>query len=206
MAINAKEIIKNAKNKSKIEFINTINSESNIATVWNNIKRFRGSYHPTSTPLITPTAIVTVAKQKTQLFADKFETVFKCTGGIARADGEDGRVATDMGGDHILEYNCPFEKHELVSVLVNLKGTSPGVNFIHNEFLKNLPTSYVDLLLHLVNAVWHQTHIPSMWKRALITIISKKDKPPDNIESFRPISLLPCMGKVIEKMVGRTSL
>ena len=137
LAINAKEIIKNAKIKSKIEFINTINSESNIATVWNNINWFRGSYHPTSTPLITPTAIVTVAKQKTQLFADKFETVFKCTGGIARADGEDGRVATDMGGDHILEYNCPFEKNELVSVLVNLKGTSSGVDLIHNEFLKH---------------------------------------------------------------------
>ena len=57
-------------------------------------------------------------------------------------------------------------------------------------------------LLRLANISWRKSEIPQSWKHALIIPIHKTGKEPKNPESYRPISLLSCVGKVIEKMVN----
>ena len=44
--------------------------------------------------------------------------------------------------------------------------------------------------------------IPKSWKHSLIIPILKHGKDPTNPESYRPISLLSCVGKVVEKLVN----
>ena len=45
--------------------------------------------------------------------------------------------------------------------------------------------------------------MPSQWKKAIIVPILKKDKPPNEISSYRPISLTSVVAKVMERMVSR---
>jgi hypothetical protein len=44
-------------------------------------------------------------------------------------------------------------------------------------------------------------YFPAQWKVAQIILILKSGKPPDEITSYRPISLLPIISKVFEKLL-----
>jgi hypothetical protein len=44
-------------------------------------------------------------------------------------------------------------------------------------------------------------YIPVQWKYAQIIIIAKPGKPPTEITSYRPISLLPILSKVFERLL-----
>lgn len=43
--------------------------------------------------------------------------------------------------------------------------------------------------------------VPAEWKTAKITAILKPGKQPTRYESFRPIALLSCIGKLMEEMI-----
>ena len=120
------------------------------------------------------------------------------------SSGENFPVYSNDPGqlDNHLEYNSDFSDYELEIDIANLKVNSPGFDDVHNDFIKQLPKTYVEALLHLINLIWTTADVPKEWKKALITVIPKNDKPLDNINSYRPISLLPCLGKVMERMVS----
>jgi hypothetical protein len=44
--------------------------------------------------------------------------------------------------------------------------------------------------------------VPNIWKKAKIIMILKKDKPPDEVSSYRPISLQNCIAKWLEKIIN----
>lgn len=46
-------------------------------------------------------------------------------------------------------------------------------------------------------------HFPEKWKRARIVAIPKPNKPPREPGSYRPISLLPALSKLLEKSVAK---
>ena len=58
------------------------------------------------------------------------------------------------------------------------------------------------ILLHIVNQCLITSDIPSSWKHALVQPIFKSGDPA-NPSSFRPISILPVISKVVEKIVQR---
>ena len=98
-------------------------------------------------------------------------------------------------------YNSPFHMEELENILNNLVGNSPGIDNIHNDFLKHLPIEYIRKILKLYNLVFSSRIIPERWKIALIVPIQKPNKDKSEVSSYRPISLLPCIGKVMEKLI-----
>lgn len=58
------------------------------------------------------------------------------------------------------------------------------------------------ILLHIVNSCLTLNEIPSSWKHALIHPILKSGDP-DSPSNYRPISILPVITKVVEKVVQR---
>lgn len=59
----------------------------------------------------------------------------------------------------------------------------------------------------MYNECLHQGIFPKQWKIAEIKVLLKSaEKPATDIKSYRPISLLPVLGKVLEKLIaGRIS-
>jgi hypothetical protein len=53
-------------------------------------------------------------------------------------------------------------------------------------------------MLHL------EQDIPRIWKIAEVLMILNPGKPPNKVDSYRPISLLPIMSKLFEKKKRRT--
>ncbi|XP_043204749.1 uncharacterized protein LOC122371992 [Amphibalanus amphitrite] len=70
------------------------------------------------------------------------------------------------------------------------------------------PSTEVDLegtnkrhFLDLLNRTWSAADVPASWKVAEIVAIPKKGKPPSELSSYRPISLLSSTSKLAERLV-----
>jgi hypothetical protein len=53
----------------------------------------------------------------------------------------------------------------------------------------------------LINAAFHLKHVPDAWKKAEVIMIPKHSKPSNELTSYRPISLLPIISKLFEKLL-----
>lgn len=78
---------------------------------------------------------------------------------------------------------------------------SPGHDLITNKVIKNLPAKTIIHLTHIYNATLRLSYFPTTWKSSAIVTILKPGKPPKNPSSYRPMSLLPVLGKILEKIL-----
>jgi hypothetical protein len=75
-----------------------------------------------------------------------------------------------------------------------------GFDLITGQILKELPINAVVLLTTIYNSMLRLTYFPVLWKFAQIITIHKPGKPPNRVTSYRPISLLPIMSKIFERI------
>jgi len=95
-----------------------------------------------------------------------------------------------------------FTNAELHYALQSIKhNTTPGVDAITYNHLRDLPSDILDLLLDEFNRIWHTSHIPTIWKTHLVVPIKKPHKPVGLATSYRPITLTSCVGKILEKLL-----
>ena len=84
-------------------------------------------------------------------------------------------------------------KYDLTSVLM-------GIDNIHNKMLERLNGTNRNTFLIILNKMFASGYVPKDWKCAIVAPILKPSKPPDIPESYRPISLTSCVGKIMEKL------
>lgn len=82
---------------------------------------------------------------------------------------------------------------------LNLK-KSPGFDLITPTMIKNLPNVAIIVLTILFNAILKLGYFPQYWKISQIKMIPKPGKDLTVPSSYRPISLLPCLSKLFEKI------
>ncbi len=95
----------------------------------------------------------------------------------------------------------PFTMVELDLAIQALKNTAPGHDQVMNIFLKKLPPPVKSELLDLFNNCWSSGTVPESWKQGITCPILKPGKDPTLLASYRPITLLPCIGKLMERLV-----
>lgn len=78
---------------------------------------------------------------------------------------------------------------------------TPGFDLITAEVARCLPKKAILFLTYLFNATLRLSYFPLIWKFSNIVMIPKPDKPPDLPSSYRPISLLPFLGKILERLI-----
>ena len=101
----------------------------------------------------------------------------------------------------------PFSTHELKDAIRKLKNKkSPGKDGITNEMINRLGNGAKQKLLDVFNQSWTSGVFPSAWKEAIMVPIPKKGKDKTKKNSYRPISLLSCIGKTMERMVNKRLL
>ena len=83
---------------------------------------------------------------------------------------------------------------------------APGKDGVCNEMIKHLGPSARKTLLELFNLSWRTRVFPSAWKEAIVIPIPKKGKDPTQKTSYRPVSLLSCLGKTLERMINKRLL
>lgn len=96
----------------------------------------------------------------------------------------------------------PVRPREIQKCILNLKTRkAPGPDNISNLLIKNLPQKSIVLLTKIFNTCFTLNYFPSVWKTAKVIPIHKPGKDTTIPTSYRPISLLPCLGKLFEKII-----
>ena len=104
---------------------------------------------------------------------------------------------------------APFESMELGESILSLKSRkSPGLDGIVGDMCKRVWLAAPEFMKCLFNKCLLRGYFLNEWKVANVVILLKRsERARDNPVSFRPISLLPVLGKALEKlMVSRLSV
>ena len=98
----------------------------------------------------------------------------------------------------------PLRMDELDEAIRSLKRKkAPGPDGITNDMIKHFGEKTKSVLLKLFNKSWTTGVVPSSWKKAIIVPVHKKGKDKQDPRSYRPISLLSCLGKLMERVLNR---
>ena len=95
----------------------------------------------------------------------------------------------------------PVTEQDVVKVAKSIKSMSVGCDEINSFVIKSLLFRISTVLVHIVNVSFEHGIFPENWKKAIITPIPKVSIPMSPSD-FRPISLLPALSKIIEKLAN----
>ena len=102
------------------------------------------------------------------------------------------------------ELNSTLKISELNSAIRSLKPKkAPGPDGVSNDMLKHLGPMARKMLLEIFNRSWNKGLVPEVWKTAYLVPVLKKGKDKTNPSSYRLISLLSCVGKLMERVITR---
>uniref|UniRef100_A0A2A4K8E7 Reverse transcriptase domain-containing protein n=1 Tax=Heliothis virescens TaxID=7102 RepID=A0A2A4K8E7_HELVI len=138
--------------------------------------------------------------EKAELFAKHLSQVFVPNTSVMK-DFED-QIDAFINSDQQLSLPIkPVTPRELSFFIKQLgKKKAPGYDLITGEIMHHLPRKPIVLLTMIINAILRVHYYPKLWKISQICMIPKPGKPPTETSSYRPISLLPTISKLFEKI------
>ncbi|CAH2109130.1 unnamed protein product [Euphydryas editha] len=95
----------------------------------------------------------------------------------------------------------PFTMDELKPALSSRKDTAVGMDRLSYKMFKLLNDHNLNKFLNILNLLWHHSLIPSDWKIDCIVPVLKPNKQKYLPDSYRPITLISCAGKIFEQLL-----
>ena len=206
-----KNKLSNTINKKIAEFnnnnwsikLNNLNTRDN--SLWKMAKCFKRKDVNSIPTLRGPDGLVHSNTDKANLLAAHYEKLHHMTTYMGDDDTE--KLANAKCLD-ILNAKIPIGDIELTipkevkRAIMNTKSKkAPGLDGIQNIVLKNLPRKALVQIMYICNASLTLSHFPDAWKTANVLPFLKSGKDKSLAASYRPISLLPTLSKILEKII-----
>jgi len=209
--IRVRELVRETKQRRWREFVETLYEEgSNSSKAWRVIQslsdraplpRDRGR------TLICDGRAYVTDTAKAALFARKYAAVSRHR--FTRA--ERSKISTvrrrlsilaRIHGPNNGRENLDFTPTELKVAVERMKSSgAEGPDGVAPRFIQHLGPAALEYFLGCCNRSWYEGFLPQQWRTATIIPILKSGKPASEVDSFRPISLTSCLGKVMERLV-----
>jgi hypothetical protein len=94
----------------------------------------------------------------------------------------------------------PIKTNDIIKIMRGLKSNAEGCDGINlNMLIMTLPHT-LDIITDLINTSILTSSFPDIWKVAIVRPLPKVANP-SQLKDLRPISILPCLSKVVEKAV-----
>lgn len=184
------------------------NLDQKDQSLWKATRRLLNK-HQEVPSLVENGEFITSDKEKAEAFAEYFEKTFSNT------VCERGPPSSNIPDDDIeeflrlpkatvqfpLKFTTPKETLELIRRLKTKK--SPGHDLIPVIAIKQLPRKAVVLITSIFNSCLRTGYFPDTWKKAELVVIHKPGKNTKEVRNYRPISLLPILGKMLETIIKR---
>jgi hypothetical protein len=136
--------------------------------------------------------------EKAHAFAEHLAMVFQSHPSENEPEEEEALMQL-LKTPYLLE--PPIYRHKRAEIQEVINSLNPkksrGYNLITDKILKELSISGIKYLTKLFNAILLKGYFPAQWKFTQIVIL-KPGKPPNELASYQPISLLPIVSKVFE--------
>ncbi len=98
----------------------------------------------------------------------------------------------------ILQHVSPIDVHKHLS---SIKTNAQGVDKINIKMISLCLPYCLNALTHIINFSISSNTFPNLWRKAFVMPIPKINSPTEPAH-YRPISILPTLSKVLEKVVG----
>lgn len=191
---------KNSENSAYLESL-TADKKTNYS-LWKTIKGIKKPQIMSAPIRKNNSEWAKTDKEKADLFAKHLEETFK------PFDGQE--FLTNDGELQPAPENFSIRNITLTELVQEIKrqknNKAPGYDLINGRVLKELPKKAMVKLLQLTNAALRLAYVPTQWKVAEVIMIPKPGKPPNEKKSYRPISLLPIISKIFEKLLLKRML
>ena len=128
----------------------------------------------------------------------KFDDNFKC-----EIESKFYDILTQSQEHNLVSTENDITETELDTILLKLKKCkAPGWDLVQNEHIKFGGLVLKKALVKLYSSLMQHEIIPYSWKRGLIIPIYKgHGKSRVSVESYRPVTLLPVLSKIYEKII-----
>lgn len=202
----ARRTILMSKRSSWEEYVSTITRQTTNTEIWNKTRAIMGKTH-SSPPLVllVDGKSVTDTNEIAETVASHFSKISSFSNCSRDFISYCKNTQTPLDFSEINTpsyYNDPITMLEFETVLEAVKDSAPGPDSIPYDVIRHLPVSVKENILRLYNKIWDTGHYPKQWKEAIIIPVSKPGKDTKNTNSYRPISLMCCLGKLLEKIVS----
>ena len=218
-----REKINQQKQDKWKEFVSSIEAETNVSTFWNKFKSYSNSRLNPNLGKVTNLVmengnIAATNKLKADTFAESLGKIHQ-TYYDPNHDLNTETEARNFLNAHKVVFK-PLEqakqetedKHymlreinvlEITKTLQNCRNRSaPGEDQISYLILKNLDRKNLSNIALIYNSCLKTGYFPNAWKQAKVVMLPKPGKDLTKPTSYRPISLLPAMGKIFERIVA----
>ena len=97
----------------------------------------------------------------------------------------------------------PVTQDKVIKEILGLRGSkATGVDFINVQSLKIIAKEIAPCLTHIINISIASNSFPSSYKYAkVVPLLKSPEKSPLECSSYRPVSLLPVLSRVVEKVI-----
>ena len=93
-------------------------------------------------------------------------------------------------------------KEEVEGIIKKLNNKkAPGIDGTNNKGLKISHKKHPKILTDLYNACMKHGIFSACWKVGKVVLIPKRKGKKEDVDSYRPLTLLPAIGKVLEKVI-----
>lgn len=89
---------------------------------------------------------------------------------------------------------------DVSKVILSIKSKAAGVDDYNIDFLKLFCPKIIPYITHIINTSFKQRSFPDLWKKQKVLPLPKI-KNPSELNDLRPISVLPVMSKIMEKIM-----
>ena len=196
---NARNAINEAKKLAWQNYVNDIKSDTPIKEVWSKIRSLQNKQIITSVPIIHNGDILTSSQEKVNCLAKYFKENNNIM--MLHREQEYKEIIDKQITQHD-ENDREITMMELNQSIKNLKITSPGLDKVSSKFLQELSTKAKEELLYMYNISYGTASIPQQWKIGIVAPILKPGKDEAEVASYRPITLLSCLGKLLERIIN----
>ena len=143
-------------------------------------------------------------KQKADIFAEQFKKNYAAIQ-QPNFDVENFNKITEWCVNYFA--NTPFdtvveiEEEEYFLILSSQKNSAPGFDNIPWSIVKKLDYNIHIFIIKLFNYCVMHRCFPEIWKKGQIIVIPKPNTDHTRANNYRPITLLPVLGKLLEKII-----
>lgn len=195
-----KKRIKEIKNEALCRFLSNLTADENTEySLWKAAKKIKRPKIQ-NPPLKMENGLwATNSMQKANLFAKYLAGVFSP---FPKSTDQENISSLDRNDKKDIQFVTLKELKNMIRCNISAK-KSPGYDLITGQIMKELPDMAIIRLQHMINACFKVKYVPHHWKIAEVILILKPGKPSSAVTSYRPISLLPVMSKIFEKLLLR---
>lgn len=202
-ARNLRQLLKTMKNEWFSEYTSSLSPESNVDhSLWKSTRYLKRPIKHSPPIRKNDGSWAKSNDEKAAVFSDHLKQVFQ----PFPADPQnniDGEVEEFL--ESPLQLSLPVRlfspsevKHAILTEINPNK--APGYDLIKGKVLRELPRKGYIFIAFIFNAILRLEYFPSLWKVGQIVVVPKPGKRPDLASSYRPITLLPILSKLFEKL------